>query len=62
MARNYDLTVGNETKVLLKLALPMIARNVVQQLYNVTDTIIVGLVYWPQCLAAVGSSFAVMVY
>ncbi|NLZ52331.1 MAG: MATE family efflux transporter [Thermoanaerobacteraceae bacterium] len=61
MARAYDLTVGNETKVLLKLALPMIAGNVVQQLYNVTDTIIVGRFIGPNALAAVGSSFAVMV-
>ena len=41
MARAYDLTVGNETKVLLKLAL-LYCRECVQQLYNVTDTIIVG--------------------
>lgn len=61
MARAYDLTVGNETKALLRLALPMIAGNLIQQLYNVTDTIIVGRFIGPHALAAVGSSFAVMV-
>lgn len=56
-----DLTVGHETKVLLHLALPMIAGNIIQQLYNVVDTIIVGRFIGPGALAAVGSSFAVMV-
>jgi putative MATE family efflux protein len=61
MARTHDLTVGNETKAMLKLALPMIAGNLFQQLYNVTDTIIVGRFIGPNALAAVGSSFSVMV-
>ena len=46
---------------MLKLALPMIAGNLFQQLYNVTDTIIVGRFIGPNALAAVGSSFSVMV-
>ena len=61
MDETHDLTVGNETKALLKLALPMIAGNLFQQLYNVTDTIIVGRFIGPNALAAVGSSFSVMV-
>ncbi|MGI6577186.1 MAG: MATE family efflux transporter [Eubacteriales bacterium] len=61
MARTHDLTVGNETKVMLKLAFPMIIGNLIQQLYNVTDTIIVGRFIGPNALAAVGSSFSVMV-
>ena len=61
MARIHDLTVGNETKVMLKLAFPMIIGNLIQQLYNVTDTIIVGRFIGPNALAAVGSSFSVMV-
>lgn len=61
MTLTHDLTVGNETKVMLKLALPMMAGNLFQQLYNVTDTIIVGRFIGPNALAAVGSSFSVMV-
>lgn len=61
MAVTRNLTVGNETKVMLKLALPMIAGNLFQQLYNVTDTIIVGRFIGSNALAAVGSSFSVMV-
>ncbi|NMA67650.1 MAG: MATE family efflux transporter [Clostridiaceae bacterium] len=61
MVHAYDLTVGNATKVMLKLAVPMIIGNLVQQLYNVADTIIVGRFIGPNALAAVGSSFSVMV-
>ena len=37
-----DLTQGNITKTLLKFAFPMICGNLLQQLYNVVDTLIVG--------------------
>ncbi|NLJ87548.1 MAG: MATE family efflux transporter [Epulopiscium sp.] len=57
----YDLTKGNETKAILKLAGPMIIGNLFQQLYNVADTIIVGRFIGPHALAAVGSSFSLMV-
>lgn len=61
MAIAYDLTKGNETRAILKLAFPMIIGNLFQQLYNVADTIIVGRFIGPNALAAVGSSFSVMV-
>lgn len=61
MGITRDLTVGNETKAILKLALPMIAGNLFQQLYNIADTIIVGRFIGPDALAAVGSSFSLMV-
>lgn len=46
---------------MLSFALPMIIGNIFQQLYNVADTIIVGKFIGPHALAAVGSSFSVMV-
>lgn len=61
MVITHDLTLGNETKVMLKLAVPMIIGNLFQQLYNVADTIIVGRFIGRNALAAVGSSFSVMV-
>ncbi|TAH74721.1 MAG: MATE family efflux transporter [Anaerolineaceae bacterium] len=61
MAISNDLTRGNETKVMFKLVVPMIIGNLFQQLYNVADTIIVGRFIGPNALAAVGSSFSVMV-
>lgn len=61
MVLTHDLTRGNETKAMLKLAIPMIIGNLFQQLYNVADTIIVGRFIGPNALAAVGSSFSIMV-
>ena len=37
-----DLTKGPILKTLLLFALPMILGNLLQQIYNITDTIIVG--------------------
>ncbi|ADL03833.1 MATE family efflux transporter [Lacrimispora saccharolytica] len=56
-----DLINGNETKAMINFAIPMIAGNLFQQLYNVADTVIVGKFIGSHALAAVGSSFSVMV-
>ena len=37
-----DLTQGNITKTMIYFALPMILGNLLQQFYNVADTLIVG--------------------
>ena len=57
-----DLTKGNEANVMLRFAIPMIIGNMFQQLYNVADTIIVGQFIGANALAAVGSSFTLMVF
>lgn len=49
----HDLTRGRITSSLLRFALPMMAGNLLQQLYNVADTQIVGCVLG-EALAAVG--------
>lgn len=51
-----DLTTGNITGRLLQFALPMMLGNLLQQLYNVADTLIVGRFLGADALAAVGSS------
>lgn len=51
-----DLTRGKPTKVILMFALPMVASNFLQQLYNMVDTLIVGNFSGMTSLAAVGSS------
>ena len=51
-----DLTEGKISKVLLLFALPMIAGNMLQQFYNIADTLIVGRVLGIDALAAVGSA------
>lgn len=59
---NYDLTEGNIMKNLLKFAFPIILGNMLQQLYNVVDTLIVGRFLGEDALAAVGSSYTLMVF
>lgn len=57
-----DLTKGNETKAIISFAIPLIVGNIFQQLYNVADSIIVGKYIGSSALAAVGSSFAIIVF
>lgn len=47
---------------MIRFAIPMIIGNIFQQLYNVVDSIIVGKFIGPNALAAVGSSFTLMVF
>lgn len=58
----HDLTKGNISKALLLFALPMIAGNLLQQFYNIADTLIVGRVLGKTALAAVGSSYTLMTF
>ena len=57
-----DLTKGPVMRSMLLFALPMIAGNLLQQCYNVADTLIVGQFLGPDALAAVGSSFTLMTF
>ncbi len=57
-----DLTRGPITKTMLLFAVPMILGNLLQQLYNVADTLIVGQFLGPDALAAVGSSYTLMTF
>ena len=57
-----DLTKGNISKTLLLFALPMIAGNLLQQFYNIADTLIVGKFLGRDALAAVGSAFTLMTF
>ena len=55
-----DMTSGSPYALLLRFALPLLAGNLLQQLYNVVDSIIVGQYVGEEALAAVGTSFPVM--
>ena len=57
-----DLTKGSIWKGLTRFALPMIAGNLLQQLYNIADTLIVGQALGRDALAAVGSAFTLMTF
>lgn len=50
------MTVGNPTKLIITFALPLLIGNLFQQLYNISDIIIVGRLIGVNALAAVGAS------
>lgn len=57
-----DLTKGPVLKTMFLFALPMILGNLLQQCYNIADTLIVGRVLGSNALGAVGSSFTLMTF
>ena len=57
----HDLTEGKISRSLL-FALPMMAWNLLQQFYNIADTLIVGRVLGSNALAAVGSAYTLMTF
>ena len=57
-----DMTKGKPSKLILYFAFPMILGNIFQQVYNLVDTIVVGKFIGSNALAAVGSSFAIIVF
>lgn len=59
---NRDLTKGPVLPTMLRFAVPMILGNLLQQCYNIADTMIVGKYLGKNALAAVGSSFTLMTF
>ena len=57
-----DLTQGNVTRTMLVFAGPMILGNLLQQFYNIADTLIVGHYLGAGALAAVGSAYTLMTF
>ncbi len=56
---NKDMTNGNPSKILFYFALPMVLGNILQQLYNIVDSMIVGNFVGAEALAAVGASYPI---
>ena len=54
------MTKGKPVKALLKFSVPLFAGNIMQNLYNVFDTAVVGHVLGKNALAAVGNSYVPM--
>lgn len=59
---SINLTSGPIMRSMLAFAAPMIAGNLLQQCYNIADTVIVGQFLGGNALAAVGSSFSLMTF
>ena len=56
------MTRGNISKTILQFAWPMMLGNLLQQLYNVADTLSVGQFLGKDALAAVGSAYSLMTF
>ena len=57
-----QLTEGPVTRTMLGFAIPMILGDLLQQCYNIADTLIVGRFLGADALAAVGSAFSLMTF
>ncbi len=57
-----DMTTGNPTRLIISFALPLLAGNILQQLYNMVDSMVVGnfAKQGTLALAAVGTTFPVI--
>ena len=56
MARTKDMTSGRPIGLILGFAVPILAGNLLQQLYNLADSLIVGRILGVTALAAVSAS------
>ena len=57
-----QLTRGPVMPTMLRFAVPMILGDLLQQCYNIADTLIVGRFIGTGALAAVGSAFTLMTF
>ena len=57
-----ELTRGPVISTMLRFAVPMILGDLLQQCYNIADTLIVGRYLGENALAAVGSAFSLMTF
>lgn len=58
----YDLTRGSIAGSLIKFTVPLMLGNLLQQFYNIADTLIVGRFLGADALAAVGSTYTLMIF
>ena len=59
-AKMRDMTQGSPAKHIFLFSLPLLLGNVLQQLYNMVDTAVVGKFVGEDAVAAVGSSFPIV--
>ncbi len=62
MNTKQDLTTGSISKKLWAFAIPLMCGNIMQQLYNLVDTWVVGKYIGDNALAAVGSAYSLMTF
>ena len=60
--KEINLTEGSIWHKLIRFSLPLIGGNLLQQIYNLVDALIVGKYLGADALAAVGSSYTLMIF
>ena len=55
-----DMTVGTPWKSIVVFSIPMLIGNIAQQLYNIADTVIIGMYVGDNALSAVGSAAPIL--
>ena len=58
--KHNNMTTGNPAKIIIKFAIPMMLSSIVQQLYSVVDSVILGQFVGKNALAAIGTTQAVI--
>lgn len=56
ISRTTDMTQGSEMRHIIMFSLPLLAGNLLQQTYNIVDTMVVGRYLGDDALAAVGAT------
>lgn len=56
MARTKDMTIGSPLRLIVMFSLPIVAGNLLQQVYSLVDTLVIGRVEGVTALAAVSSA------
>lgn len=57
---SIDMTQGSPTKLIVAFSLPLLAGNVLQQMYNMVDSMVVGKFVGTGALAAVSTGFPII--
>lgn len=57
---SMDMTTGSPYKLIFIFSIPLLIGNILQQLYNMVDSIVVGNVVGAKALAAVGTGFPII--
>ena len=56
ISRTTDMTQGSEKRHIIMFSLPLLAGNLLQQTYNIVDTMVVGRYLGDDALADVGAT------
>jgi len=55
-----NMTEGSPYRLLVRFSIPMLLGNLLQQLYNMVDSAVVGRFVGTEALAAVGTTFPIV--